>query len=90
MHLRSHAPNCSTFHRGLSLLLTILLLGGTITAQDTPQDPRKAQEQEAVRLMSEGLQLATEGSPAALRKAIDKFESAREPIRSLNLPVGDY
>jgi CHAT domain-containing protein len=85
MHLRFH----STFHRGLSLLLTILLFCGTITAQDTAQDTRKAQEQEAVRLMSEGLQLATEGSPASLRKAIDKFESAREPIRSLNLPAGE-
>lgn len=85
MHLRFH----STFQRILSLLLTILLLGGTITAQDTAQDTRKAQEQEVVRLMSEGLQLATEGSPASLRKAIEKFESARGPLQSLNIPAGE-
>jgi CHAT domain-containing protein len=85
MHLRSH----STFQRGLSLLLTFLLFGGTITAQDTTHDTRKAQEQEVVKLMSEGLQLATEGSPASLRKAIDKFESARKPLQSLNIPVGE-
>ena len=85
MHLRFH----STFQRILSLLLTILLLGGTITAQDTAQDPRKVQEDAALRLMSEGLQLVTEGSPASLRKAIDKFELAREPLQSLNLPAGE-
>src|ERR1041384_7367015 len=81
MHLRFHA----IFHRGLSLLLIILLPGGTVTAQDT----RKAQEQEVVKLMSEGLQLATEGSPASLRKAIDKFELARGPLQSLNIPAGE-
>ena len=81
MHLRFH----SAFHRAFSSLLTILLLGGTIAAQDT----RKTQEQEVVRLMSEGLQLATEGSPASLRKAIDKFELAREPLQSLNFPAGE-
>jgi CHAT domain-containing protein len=81
MHLRFH----SAFHRGLSLLLTVFVLGGIITAQDT----RKAEEQEVVRLMSEGLQLATEGSPASLRKAIDKFEKAREPLKSLNFPAGE-
>jgi CHAT domain-containing protein len=85
MHLRFH----STFHRGLSLLLTIFLLGGTITAQDTAQEIRKAQEQEVVRLMSEGLQLAIEGSRASLRKAIDKFELARGPLQSLNIPAGE-
>ena len=85
MHLRFH----STFHRGLSLLLTILLLGGIVIAQETAQDTQKAQEQEVVRLMSEGLQLATEGSPASLRKAIDKFELARGPLKSLNVPAGE-
>ena len=65
MHLRFHAQSRSQtpmFHRGLSLLISILLLAGTIAAQDT----RKTQEDEAVRLMSEGFQLVTEGSPASL------------------------
>jgi CHAT domain-containing protein/tetratricopeptide (TPR) repeat protein len=85
MHLRFH----SAFHRAFSSLLTILLLGGTIAAQDTAQDTRKAQEQEVVKLMSEGLQLATEGAPSSLKKAIDKFELARQPLKSLNFPAGE-
>ncbi len=84
-HTRSNMPNSSTFHRGLFLLITILLLIGTIAAQDT----RKTQEDAAARLMSEGLQLVSEGSPASLNKAIAKFESARELIRSLNIPAGE-
>jgi CHAT domain-containing protein len=63
----------------------ILLFGGTITAQDD----RKTKEETVTRLMSEGLQLATEGSPESLRKAIDKFESSRELLRELNLPQGE-
>ena len=89
MHLRFHAPsskpNYIMFHRVLALLLSILLLGGTIAAQDT----RKTQEDEAVRLMSEGLQLFQEGSPASLTKAIDKLDSARGLLRSLNFPEGE-
>lgn len=69
---------------GLLLAITFLLLGGTVAAQDT-----KAQEQAAARLMAEGLQLAVEGSPASLNKAIEKFESARGLLRSLNLPAGE-
>jgi CHAT domain-containing protein len=66
-------------------LMSILLFGGTVTAQDTRQTPEEA----ATRLMSEGLQLANEGSPASLNIAIDKFESARELLHSLNIPVGE-
>jgi CHAT domain-containing protein len=73
------------FHRVLSLLLSILLLGGTVAAQDT----RKEQEDAVVRLMSEGLQLVAEGSPASLTKAIDKLESARVLLHSLNFPEGE-
>jgi len=69
----------------LLLLMSILLFGGTVTAQDTRQTPEEA----ATRLMSEGLQLANEGSPASLNIAIDKFESARELLHSLNIPVGE-
>jgi hypothetical protein len=89
MHLRfpakSSKPNHSPFCRGLSLLLAIVLLGGTIAAQDT----RQAQEDAAIRLMTEGLQLTVEGSPASLTKAIDKFESARGLLHTLNFPGGE-
>jgi len=70
---------------GLLLILTFLLLAGTVAAQDTA----KTQEAAAARLMADGLQLAVEGSPASLNKAIEKFESARELLRSLNLPAGE-
>lgn len=89
MHLRFHAPsskpNYTMFQRGLPLLIAMILLAGTIAAQDT----RKTQEDAAVRLIEEGLQLATEGSPASLNQAINKFESARELLRSLNIPAGE-
>lgn len=77
--------NCSLLHRGLSLLITILLLGGIIAAQDT----RRTQEEAAKKLMIDGLQLVDEGSPASLRKAIEKFEAARIAAHSLNLPAGE-
>jgi CHAT domain-containing protein len=73
------------FQHCLCLLITILLLGGTIAAQDT----RKTQEEAATRLMAEGLQLAVEGSPASLTKAIDKFESAATLLHALNFPAGE-
>lgn len=82
---RSNGPNCSTFQRGLFLLITILLLSGTIAAQDT----RKTQEEAAARLMSEGLQLVAEGSAASLTKGIDKLESSRGLLQSLNIPEGE-
>ena len=89
MQLRFHAhsskPNHTTFHRGLSLLISVLLLGSTIAAQDT----RKIQEDAAVRLMSEGFQLVVEGSSESLTKAIDKLESARVLLHSLNFPEGE-
>src|SRR5688572_22967617 len=78
-------PNCVTFHRGLILMVTVLLLSGTVAAQDT----RKTREDAAARLMAEGLQLATEGSPESLTKAVDKFEAAREILQSLNFPAGE-
>jgi CHAT domain-containing protein/tetratricopeptide (TPR) repeat protein len=84
-HAQSSKPNHTTFHRGLSLLISILLLGSTIAAQDT----RKTQEDAAARLMSEGLQLVAEGSPTSLPKAIDKLESARVLLHSLNFPEGE-
>src|SRR5215204_4391882 len=84
-HAQSSKPNYTTFHRGLSLLISILLVGSTIAAQDT----RKTQEEAAARLMSEGLQLVAEGSPASFQKAIDKLESARGLLHSLNFPEGE-
>ncbi len=81
---RWRKPKPSTFQRSLFLLVTFLLLGGPIAAQD-----RKTQEEAAVRLMSEGLQLAQDGSPAALTKAIEKLESARTLLHSLNIPQGE-
>ena len=89
MYLRFHAQSSKStytmFHRGLSLLISILLLAGTIRTQDT----RKTQEDETVRLMSEGLQLVKEGSPASLTKAIDKLDSARGLLHTLNFPEGE-
>lgn len=84
-HTKSTKPNCSTFHRGLSFLISILLLGSTVGAQDT----RKTQEDAAARLMSEGLQLVTESSPSSLSKAIEKLEAARALLHSLNFPEGE-
>ena len=73
----------STFQRAL-LLLTILLLGATIAAQDT----RKTQEETAARLIADGLQLVTEGSPASLKKAVEKLESASALLHSLDFVEG--
>jgi len=84
-HAQSSKPNYTRLHRGLSLLISILLLGSTIAAQDT----RKTQEDAAARLMSEGLQLVAEGSPTSLPKAIEKLESARVLLHSLNFPEGE-
>jgi len=39
--------------------------------------------------MAEGLQLVAEGSPASLTKAIEKLESARTLLHSLNVPAGE-
>jgi len=39
--------------------------------------------------MSEGLQLVTEGSPASLQKGIEKLDSARVLLHSLNFPEGE-
>lgn len=87
MHLRfpSQSPksNYSTFYRSLFLAITIVLLGGTIAAQDA------AKMKEAERLMSEGLQLVAEGSPASLTKAIDTLDSAKVLLHSLNIPEGE-
>ena len=89
MYLRSSAnlprPTCSIFRRSLFLLIGSLLLVGTITAQET----RQTQENEAGRLMLEGMQLVADGSPASLTKAIEKFESARVLLHSLNNPLGE-
>ena len=73
------------FYRGLLPLITLLLLSATITAQQN----RKPQEDEAIRLMTEGMQLMAEGSPSSLSKALDKFEAAIPLIHSLNLPAGE-
>jgi CHAT domain-containing protein len=76
--------NRSTFQRGLFLLVTILLLLATSAAQD-----RTTQEEAATKLLSEGFQLVAEGSPASLKKAIDKLESARTLLHSLNSVEGE-
>ena len=78
-------PARSTFRPGIILMLTVFLAAGTIAAQET----KKPQEDEVMRLMTEGMQLVAEGSPASLTRAIEKFESARVALRPLNLPVGD-
>ncbi|MDX6529219.1 MAG: hypothetical protein QOH41_1509 [Blastocatellia bacterium] len=78
-------PAPSIFRRGIILMLTLFLAAGTIAAQDTGQ----TQEQAAMKSMAEGLQLITEGSPTSLSKAIEKFESARVLLHSLNNTLGE-
>jgi CHAT domain-containing protein/tetratricopeptide (TPR) repeat protein len=78
-------PAPSTFRRGIILVLTVSLVSIAIAAQDTKKNP----EDEVMRVMTEGMQMVTEGSSASLTKAIEKFESARLTFRALNLPVGD-
>ena len=89
MHLKlpthSNKRRDSTFHRTLLLLITLLVVSGTIAAQDT----RQTQEQAAIESMTEGMQLITEGSPTSLSKAIEKFESARVLMHSMNNTLGE-
>lgn len=84
MHLRlptaSSKPHRLTFHRGLLLLIALLLLGGTVTAQETSE----AQKEAARKLITEAFQLKGDGSTASLSKAIEKFEAARILCRSFN------
>jgi CHAT domain-containing protein len=61
-------------------MIAVLLLGGTLTAQQT----KEAQEKAARQLITEAFQLKDEGSAASLSKAIEKFEAARILSRSLN------
>jgi CHAT domain-containing protein/tetratricopeptide (TPR) repeat protein len=88
MHLK--LPTCgksqsSAHHRSLLLFITLILLGGTVAAQET----KESQEQAATKSMLEGMQLVAEGSPASLTKAIEKFESARIAMHSLKIPLGE-
>jgi len=74
-----------TSQRGLYLLIAILLFGATAVAQDA----RKAQENAAAQLMSEALELVSEGSPESFTKAIEKLELARTSLHLLNIPEGE-
>ena len=82
--MRMCKSNCLPFQRGPFLLTAILLVVVTVVAQDT----RKTQE-EAARLMEESLQLVVEGSPASLTKALEKIESARVLLHSLEVAEGE-
>jgi len=82
---QSRKPNCSIFHHTLLLAITIALLGSTVAAQD----PRQAQADATAKLLLECLQLVQEGSPASHTKAIEKCESARVTVHSLNIPEGE-
>jgi len=81
-HLISLRPN--SFQRGVPFLITILLLGGAVAAQD-----RKAQAETAKRLIIEGTQLVTDGSRTSLETALEKFESARTLLNSLGFNEGE-
>jgi CHAT domain-containing protein/tetratricopeptide (TPR) repeat protein len=61
------------FRHVIILILTVLLTGGRIAAQET----RAAQEEAARQLITEAFHLKSEGSTASLSKAIEKFEAAR-------------
>lgn len=73
------------FQRGLSLLVAVCLLGGTIAVQES----KKTQEEEVKGLIVEGMQLVSEGSKASLTKALEKFEAARVLAHSLNIAAGE-
>lgn len=70
-----------------TLLVVVLLpmLAGTIAAQDA----RQSQEAETVKLMSECLQLVMEGSTGSLTNAVEKCESARVSLHTLNSAAGE-
>ena len=89
MHLKrptwSNKQAGSRSYRILLLVIALAMVSSTSAAQDTSQ----TQEQTATKLMAEGLQLITEGSPASLQKAIDKFESARVIMHSLHNALGE-
>jgi len=75
---RLNGLNCSTLQRGLVFLVTMILLVGTIAAQNNKET------KQARRLMTEGQRLVDEGSEASFRKAIEKFETVRILAHSLN------
>ena len=77
MHLR--LPTGSSKPHRVTLLIALLLLGGTVTAQET----REAQQEAARKLIREAFQLKGEGSVPSLSKAIEKFEAAKVLSRSL-------
>jgi CHAT domain-containing protein len=82
MPLQSPASRGQTgliFRRGLFLLITVLLLGNAVTAQET----REAQEGAARKLITDAFKLKGDGSAASLSKAIEKFEAAKVLCRSL-------
>src|SRR6185295_10702827 len=89
MHLKrptwSNKQAGSRSYRILLLVIALAMVSSTSAAQDTSQN----QEQTATKLMAEGLQLITEGSPASLQKAIQKFELARVMMHSLNNTLGE-
>ena len=78
MHLKLPAGSSKPYR--VTVLIALLLLGGTMTAQET----KEAQQEAARRLISEAFQLKGEGSAASLSKAIEKFEAARILCRSFN------
>jgi CHAT domain-containing protein len=86
MHLKHPTCGKSALRRpSLLLFITLILLGGTVAAQET----KESQEQAATKSMLEGMQLVAEGSPASLTKAIEKFETARTAMHSLKIPLGE-
>jgi len=72
--------NCLTIRRCLFLLITLLLLGDTIAAQNIT-DIKQAVAQ---KLLVEVQQLVDEGSPASLTKANKNIEAARLLVDSFN------
>src|SRR4051812_22965578 len=81
----SKTRNSLRWQRGIVFAITILLLSGAAHAQKPQESPEEA----AKRLMFEGLQLVSVGTPESLTKAIEKLEAARAPIQTLKLPAGE-
>jgi len=75
MYLRFPSPSIKTFPRGIFLLITFLLLGSPIAAQNTKQA-------QAQKLLVDAQQLIDEGSTASLTKAIEELETARTLSRA--------
>jgi CHAT domain-containing protein len=72
-------------YRRVCLLLSLLLLAGTLAAQS----PQETQRPDARKLLEEAMQLHQEGSKSSLEQALQKFEQSRALFHAANYAVGE-